>query len=96
MTMFDIRIAENNEILLSGRFDASQVNKAKSVFDKINKSHTVNLKELDYISSAGLGVLLGAQKRLTDNGHKLKLIKMNNHIRDVFKWAGFDIIFDIE
>ena len=93
--MFEIKMNEENEILLSGRFDASQVENANAVFEKINKSTLVNFKDLDYISSAGLSVLLVAQKRLTENNQKLKLVNMNNHIRDVFKYAGFDMIFEI-
>ena len=93
--MFEIKMNEENEILLSGRFDASQVENANVVFEKINKSTVVNFKDLDYISSAGLSVLLVAQKRLTENNQKLKLVNMNNHIRDVFKYAGFDMIFEI-
>lgn len=94
--MFDIVVRENDEILLSGRFDASQVEKAKSVFDGINESVTVDFKDLDYISSAGLSVLLMAQKRLNQSGHQLKLKNMNKHIREIFKYAGFDMIFEIE
>lgn len=93
--MFEIKTYEANEILLSGRFDASQVETANAVFEKINKSTVVNFKELDYISSADLSVLLVTQKRLTEKNQQLKLINMNNHIRDVFKYAGFDMIFEI-
>ncbi|MFQ5771567.1 MAG: STAS domain-containing protein [bacterium] len=94
--MFDIRISENGEILLSGRFDASQVEKAKSVFNRVAKSCIVNFKDLEYISSAGLGVLLATQKQLNESGESLKLINMNKHITDVFRYAGFDTIFKIE
>lgn len=94
--MLDIRIGENGEILLSGRFDASQVDKAESVFNMITKSTAVNFKALEYISSAGLGVLLMTQKRLSESGNSLKLINMNKHIRDIFQYAGFDMIFEIE
>ena len=59
--MLDIKIGENNEICLTGRFDASQVDKAKTVFSTIDGSKTVDFNELDYISSAGLGVLLMTQ-----------------------------------
>ncbi len=93
--MLEIKINEANEIILSGRFDASQVENATAVFEKIDKSSVVNFKDLDYISSAGLSILLVTQKRLTEKEQHLKLINMNNHIRDVFKYAGFDIIFEI-
>jgi anti-anti-sigma factor len=94
--MFEVRIAEDGQILLSGRLDASQSERAKKEFDKITKSATLNLKDLEYISSAGLGVLFAAQKRLKDSGQGLKLVQMNQHIRDVFRYARFDLVFEIE
>jgi len=94
--MLDIKVGDKGDIQLFGRFDASQVDKAKNVFDTINESKIVDFGGLDYISSAGLGVLLITQKRLKDNGHQLILKNMNKHIREVFKYAGFDMIFQIE
>lgn len=94
--MFHAKISEDGEILLSGRFDAAQVEEARMVFDKTTKSSTVNFEELEYISSAGLGLLLATQKRLGESGDSLKLINMNKHIRDVFRYSGFDTIFEIE
>ena len=94
--MFNIRMSENQEIMLSGRFDASQVDTANAFFEAIETSHIVNFEDLDYISSAGLGVLLAAQKRLKENGYELTLIKLNKHILDIFKWAGFDMIIKIK
>ena len=94
--MFDATISKNNEVLLSGRFDASQVEKAKMTFAKITTTSVVDFKNLEYISSAGLGVLLQTQKRLSESGGSIKLKNMNKHIRDVFMYAGFDKIFQIE
>lgn len=94
--MFDAKLTDGDEVVLSGRFDASQVDKAKSVFDCVTKTCVVNFKDLDYISSAGLSVLLLTQKRLSQAGHCLKLRNMNAHIRQVFEYARFDMIFDIE
>ena len=93
--MFEIREGENRELILSGRFDASQSDRARGVFMSLNESRVVDFARLDYISSAGLGVLLAAQKRLSERGHSLKLININSHIRDVFQFSGFDQIFDI-
>ena len=94
--MLEVKILDNDEVLLAGRFDASQVEKAKSVFDDITESGVVNFKDLEYISSAGLSVLLATQKRLGDAGKALKLVNLNKHIRDVFRYTGFDTIFEIE
>ena len=93
--MLQIVINEEGHVILSGRFDASQVEKAKEVFDRVNTSTTVDFRNLEYISSAGLGVLLFTQKRLKESGDGLKLISMNNHIKDVFRYAGFNMIFEI-
>ena len=94
--MFRADLRENGEILLVGRFDAAQVESAHSVFDKIVSTCLVDFTNLDYISSGGLSVLLATQKRLGDMGHRLRLKHMNKHIREVFKYAGFDTIFEIE
>jgi len=94
--MFDIRMSETKEIMLSGRFDASQIDCANAFFDAIESTHKVDFTHLDYISSAGLGVLLAAQKRLKENGQERVLTNMSKHILDIFKWAGFDMIFTVQ
>lgn len=93
--MLDIRVADG-EIQLSGVFDASQVPEAERVFDDLQETAVVDFQGLDYISSAGLSVLLMTQKRLAKNGYELKLKNLSNHISDVFRYAGFDLIFNIE
>jgi len=94
--MFDADLTQNDVIELSGRFDASQVDKARAIFDRITNSSTVSFKNLEYISSAGLGVLIATQKRLNESGKKLKLSNLNGHVKDIFYYAGFDKIFEIE
>ena len=69
---------------------------AAEVFDRIDDSCVVDFEELSYISSAGLGLLFAAQRRLVDSGKGLRLVKLNPHIREVFQIAGFDRIFEIE
>jgi anti-sigma B factor antagonist len=94
--MFDINKGHNGEILLSGRFDASHVDRVRDELKTLTTSCTVDFTNLDYISSAGMGVLLGTQKRLADTGHSLKLVNLNRHIREIFRIAGFDNVFSIE
>ena len=81
---------------LIGRLDASQVEVAREAMNRLNTSSVIDFGELEYISSAGLGMLLGIQKRLMESGGTLKLINMNRHIREIFRMAGFDRIFVIE
>lgn len=94
--MFDIRLSDNGAVYLSGRFDAAQVEKAKAVLDQLTVTTSVDFKDLVYVSSAGLGVLMATQKRLSDKGHKLKLRNVSGHIREIFRIARFDLIFEIE
>jgi anti-sigma B factor antagonist len=94
--MFDGKILESGEVMLSGRLDASQVEKADKFLEQIVTSRTVSFSELEYISSAGLGILLKNQKRLNANGCALKLVNLNKHIRDIFSFTGFDKIFEVE
>jgi anti-sigma B factor antagonist len=94
--MFDISLTDTGDVILSGRFDAAQVEKAKAVLDRLTVTTSVDFKDLIYVSSAGLGVLMATQKRLSDKGQKLKLKNVSGHIREIFKIARFDLIFEIE
>ena len=94
--MFEIREGANQELLLSGRFDATQVETARSALLSRPEVRVLDFAQLDYISSAGLGVLLAAQKRLSERGQSLKLINVNSHIKDVLHFSGFDQIFEME
>jgi anti-sigma B factor antagonist len=53
-----------------------------------NTNLTLDLKGLEYISSAGLRVLLGAQKRMQRNG-SMKLMNVCEEVMDVFEMTGF-------
>ena len=94
--MLDIRVGEKGEIVLSGRFDASQAVKAETFLAALTESRLVDLSDLHYVSSAGLGVLLATQKRLMGAGHALKLVNVRGHVREVLHYAGFEHIFEID
>jgi anti-sigma B factor antagonist len=94
--MFDIRVGDDGHVRLQGRLDATQVEAARAALAEIDTSCTVNFEALEYISSAGLGILLSAQKRLSQSGHSLKLTNLNSHLREIFRIAGFDRVFTIE
>lgn len=93
--MFDVARDGDGTVRLIGRLDASQVEAARSALDGVESSCTVDFSELEYISSAGLGVLLSVQKRLSKSGQSLKLTRLNQHIREIFRIAGFDKVFEI-
>ena len=56
---------------------------------------TLDLEKLDYISSAGLRVLLSAQKVMNRQG-KMKVIHVNEIIMEIFEVTGFSDILTIE
>ena len=94
--MFEIGLGDAGEIVMVGRLDTAQADKAQRLLDGVEAPCTIDFSRLEFISSSGLGVLLITQKRLAKTGSSLKLTKMSKSIRDVFRWSGFDRIFDIE
>ena len=56
----------------------------------------IDLEDLDYISSAGLRVLVSAQKMLSQRGGTLRLLSPNDDVSDVFDMTGLSEVFTIE
>jgi anti-anti-sigma factor len=94
--MFEIGYGDDGVIALTGRFDAAQCEKAQKFLDGAGGPRVFDLGGLEYISSAGLGILLKAHKQLLASGAKLRLVNVNRHIHDIFRFSGFDRVFDVE
>ena len=83
---------------LAGRLDTSTapvLDKTISEDISENMSLTLDLKELEYISSAGLRVLLSAQKRMQKSG-SMKLRNVCEEVMDIFEMTGFADILEFE
>ena len=93
--MFEIQ-SRDGILFLSGRFDASKVADAEKVLDTLTQSTTVDLSELDYISSAGISAFLKVQKRLHASGQGLRLVHPRPRVRDIFHYAGLEHFFQME
>ena len=93
--MFDIEIKEDGTMAVAGRLDAAQALKAQAFLDGVVGQCVLDLGNLEYISSAGLGVLLKTHKRLMGSGSGIKLINVGHHIHDIFRYSGFDKLFEI-
>ena len=93
--MFEIDFSTDETIAVEGRLDAAQAVKAQEFLDQVVGRCTLDLAKLEYVSSAGLGVLLKTHKRLMGSGNGIKLINVNNHILDIFRYSGFDRLFEI-
>jgi anti-anti-sigma factor len=83
-------------VVVTGRLDAAEAPKAQAFLDGVRGEVTLDCSGLDYISSAGLGVLLKTQKRLLAGHGKLRLTGLKSHLRDIFTYSGFDQLFEID
>lgn len=94
--MLDIRVNEGSGIFLTGRLDAAQAPRLAQLLDKVSGSQVLDLAGLDYISSAGIGVLVKTQLRLQENGCRLQLANVQPRVRAVLHFAGLEQFFAIE
>jgi anti-anti-sigma factor len=93
--MLSIEHGADGNVVLAGRLDAAQAAAAQTFLDGVDGTVTLDCSGLEYISSAGLGVLLKTQKRLLAADGKLRLAGLKPHIVDIFTYSGFDQLFEI-
>ncbi len=55
----------------------------------------VNFERLDYISSAGLSLLLTTAKQLRVSGGELRVCSLSGLVKEVFEMSGFDSLLSI-
>ena len=85
-------------VYLEGRLDTTTAPQLEeSMKESINNvtELIMDFEKLDYISSAGLRVLLSAQKVMSKQG-KMKVIHVSDLVMEVFEVTGFSDILDIE
>lgn len=91
---------QNVIITLKGRLDTMTApqfdDEVKSIdFDEV-ETVTLNLKDLEYISSSGLRVVLALYKNLKSKGGNLKIVNVSNTIMELFSMTGMADYLDIE
>ena len=97
MTIEIKRNTESTTVELCGRLDtttAPALDKTLNDDLKDVNNLVLDFKELEYVSSAGLRVLLAAQKRLKNSG-EMKLINVSEEVMEVFEMTGFSDILTI-
>ena len=85
-------------LIVSGRLDTQTAPELESELDAVLpglKDLTFDMAGLEYVSSAGLRVILKAQKTMNAQG-AMKLIGVNDSIMEVFDITGFLDILTIE
>ena len=98
MTIEIKRKAEETIIELVGRLDTTTAPALdKTINEDIGetKNLVLDIKGVEYISSAGLRVLLSAQKKLQKIG-SMKVINVCETVMEVFEMTGFADILTIE
>ena len=88
-------LSEYMEVMLSKNFQAEYLSKIEDENLGENKSLILDFKKLEYISSAGLRVLLSTQKKLQQKG-TMKLKNVREEVMEVFEMTGFADILTIE
>lgn len=98
MTIEIKKNAEQTVIEIAGRLDtitAPALDKAIQEDLGDTKNLVLDVKGMEYISSAGLRVLLSAQKKMQRIG-SMKLVNVCEEVRDVFDMTGFADVLVIE
>ncbi len=86
------------KIALEGRLDTNTAPELESTIGELDgiKEIDFDFADLVYISSAGLRVLLAAQKKINAADGKMVIRNPNELITEVFEATGFDEILDIQ
>lgn len=85
---------------LNGEMDTAAAVEAEEVLKPLYQSNgkdvIIDCKNLDYIASSGLRILLGILKGAKASGSRVVLKDVNDDIKNVFKLTGFISIFEFE
>lgn len=98
MEILNTKVDNTLTLALTGRLDTVTAPELEAALaenlDGV-EALVLDFSNLDYISSAGLRVLLSAQKRMNNQG-SMKVTNINADIREVFEITGFCDILTIE
>ena len=90
----DIKIVD-----LAGKFDTGTSPKVESKLKEIISNGTlkllINFEKVNYISSAGLRVLLTVAKMLKTSSGELKICNLNDVAKEIFEISGFTSILNV-
>ena len=92
------KFSDGNTIVLSGRLDTVTAPQLEAELEKIlsdSDALVLDMANLEYISSAGLRVILKAQKVMNTKG-TMKLIHVGESIMEFFDITGFSDFLNIE
>ena len=76
---------------ITGRLDTTTAPNLDAVINELSediKELVFNMAELEYISSAGIRVILSAYKKMNQSGGIMRIEKANDMVREVFEMTG--------
>ena len=89
--------AKVTKVSVMGRVDSNTYSEFQDAINKVEYAKdalVIDLKDVEYISSAGLRVLLSARKKKTEG--EFKIINVSDEVYEIFEMTGFSSILDIE
>jgi len=92
-------IGDVNVVYLKGFLDAHTAPILENAFSSLVEQNkyklVVNLKDLIYISSAGLGVFMAFIEKIREHNGDIKLSSMNEKVFNIFDLLGFPLLYEI-
>ncbi|MEW6526742.1 MAG: STAS domain-containing protein [Spirochaetota bacterium] len=92
-------IGEHKVISVSGEVDLYNVSELKkalfSVTDGSYSSVVVDLKDVNYMDSSGIGALVAGQKKMRAHNGKFALMNIHDDVLNILKLATLDKFFTI-
>ena len=76
---------------ITGRLDATTAPNLETIINKLSddtKELVFDMEEIEYISSAGIRVLLGAYKKMNSNQGIMRIGKSNDIVYEIFEMTG--------
>lgn len=88
------------DVSLQGELDVSTADKLKehlhNLADEKILDMEINLENLDYIDSTGLGAMIGVLKKLKTDNKEIYIINPKSNVKKIFTITGLDKIFKVE
>lgn len=96
----DYKEEQTLDVLLSGDLDINSVETFKDdIFEKyenVDKDVIIDLKDLEYIDSTGIGAIMTVYNEVKRKGKTLTVKNANRNIAKLFKITELDKIFNME
>ncbi|MDO5851275.1 MAG: STAS domain-containing protein [Methanobacteriaceae archaeon] len=95
----DFKNENTLKILVTGRLDTNTSSKLQNdISDDLKKYNSIifDFKELNYISSAGLRLLISTQKKLNKSNKNMVIINVNDILMEIFEISGFVKVLNIK